>query len=316
MSYQYSHVQVGGRAALRVTGSFPIAQIGNDGQFLNGLFIQGSGTSPAFYACCADIAPYEIAGAATNATPLPAVPTQGAWISPHLPLLSLAFDRYRMQSLKFIYEPQSTAVISDRLVFAWTDDPSHPFLSSSGVYGQPSLGRKTPSQLQLLVTPDSMPFMPWKRWSLPVPVAQDERFLFSGSAQNGPDQNLINRFACFGAFSCVASTSDATTPVPVIYGILYAQMVLDLFDPVPIVSSVPLMIAQMHEMRNGLRAPSLSSTTVETKVTFREESKTPVNSDDYVLPPIPPSLVRGQAYSLPPPLSSSSSLPSLHTPRR
>jgi hypothetical protein len=220
-----------GRNTLRVSTTVPICEIGNDTNN-NGLLLQGAGTAAAFTATVCDVTPYDfsLSAIATGSTP---TGKQGSWISPHVPLLALAFDRYVMSSVTFHYEPQSAATVADRLIFAWTDDPCHPFLSASQ-----TVGGTLPSQLELLVTQDSVAFMPWKDWSLKVPVSKDERFMYdlADASQN------TSRFYDFGSMSCVGSAGPSAT----IYGVLYISMVIDFFDPVPIVSSVKTLVTELH----------------------------------------------------------------------
>jgi hypothetical protein len=244
----YSAVSVAGMAGMRVSATVPICEIGNDA-FNNGLFVQGSGTNAAQSSTTCSLAPYEMVST-QNATSVPNFFLSN-WISPHVPLLAVAFDRYRAVSLQFHYEPQSAATVADRLVFAWTDDPGHPFLSTAGSF----IADATPTQLQLLVTKDSVAFMPWKDWSLTVPVATDMRFLNLPSADLGSgDLDLDtaeSRLALFGSMSCVGSAAPSTA---IQYGVLYATLVLDLFDPVPIVSSVNALLVSIAGHRKSRRA--------------------------------------------------------------
>lgn len=229
----YSTVSNKGRNAMRVHSCVPLCEIGND-PFLNGFYIQSpAGAGPAL---AANLNPYEMPLAAQAITGPSIASFQGSWISPHIPLLALAFDRYAVVSLEFCYEPQSTATTADRLVFAWTDDPSHPFLSADSMVESSTV----PSQLELLVTQDSVAFMPWKSWTLRVPVSTDERFMYP--VLSTPSA----RFSDFGCMTCVAS---ATVTEAVQYGILYCSMVIDFLDPVPIVQSVNALLTSLHEQR-------------------------------------------------------------------
>jgi hypothetical protein len=266
----------------------PLCEIGNDLNN-NGLFIQGSTPTTA---SVANLNPYSIPSLLSATATTPSITSGGSWISPHLPLLALAFDRYVCHTLEFCYEPQSTATTEDRLVFAWTDDPAHPFLSAIG-----SLGASTPSQLELLVTEDSVAFMPWKAWQLKVPVAKDQRFLFDQpiSEEGEPSQA---RFTDFGSFSCVGSAAPTTT---VQYGILYINIVLDLFDPVPIVSSVATLISDLRRVRTHHKSKQRRlGTDLSPSLEVKSESKIPIDQlhprvaktmmiDDYVVTPTPTS---------------------------
>jgi hypothetical protein len=121
-----------------------------------------------------------------------------------------------------------------------------------------------------------MAFMPWKEWNLSVPVAKDMRFLYAADAES--------RFFHFGAMNCIASTTNVT-PAPVIYGVLYVRMVIDLFDPVPIVSSVNALLSSASLFRTRRIAsstPPPSITIASTKPATASppsESKEPLPLD-------------------------------------
>lgn len=245
MAVSYSSLSASSMSGLRVVCTVPICEIGNDSKFNNGLFVQGAGTSSASFSTVANMLPYEMSAVAgiTGGPPIPGnLGMKASYISPHLPLLALAFDRYKMNSLTFHYEPQSTSTVSDRLVFAWTDDPNHPFLSASASYNG-----VVPTQLQALVTPDSVAFMPWKQWSLKVPVSREPHFLYDqGNTIGTGGETDTSRLYSFGAMTCVASAVGGD---PIQYGVLYATISIDLIDPVPIVKSISTLVASMHDLR-------------------------------------------------------------------
>jgi len=295
--------------------------------------LQGSGVAAANYASVADLVPYEISES-INATAASPNTQTNSWISPHVPLLSLAFDKYAMVSLAFHYEPQATAIVSDRLVCAWTDDPSHPFLSASGA----AAAATVPSQLQLLVTKDSVAFMPWKSWTLRVPVSKDTRFMYSTAAEDsGGTDASPDRFYSFGSLSCVGSAAPATS---IVYGILYVSLVMDLFDPVPIVSSVNALVEALHAARRHHKRPirrfkSVAAPTpppggpsVETKSStgkrfaVHSDGSAVADDEDWNSPLEPPLLVRqlglasGRPAPLVPPTPSSSTSSNSTTARR
>jgi len=225
-SVSYTSSVVDGRPALRVTACQPLCQIGNDAHN-NGLYLAGAGTFPAT-STVASLSMYSIPESVYATSSVPAEVTNLAWISPHIPLMAQAFDRYRVHDLEFIYEPQASATNGDRMVFAWTDDPQHPFLSTATL-------AIVPNQLQQLVTPDSVAFMPWKPWRLRVPVARDSRFMYDSTTTAVDPQTA--RFSQFGCMSCVGSLAPSMTTQ---YGILYIRITADLFDPVPIVTGAAL----------------------------------------------------------------------------
>jgi len=240
----YSSVIVNGQSGLRVTADVPLCQIGSDGEG-NALQIINSGGTSSFVTSIG-LNPYLLPlTAAWNGTAFVGA-TSARWISPHIPLLSVAFDRYRMVSMGLNYEPQATATLEDRLTLAWTDDPAHPFLSPLGILNTSTVAR---TQLDLLVTKDSVAFMPWKPWSLRLPVATDSRFLYDNVAATSLP---TNRFSQFGALSCISAVPP--TEGTATYGILYIRTCIDLFDPVPITHGGALT-ANIHAHKLLLRQP-------------------------------------------------------------
>jgi hypothetical protein len=255
----YRSVVVNGRQALQIHASVPICEIGNDSKYGNGLHVQ-SLTSTPIDCQLASLNPYQMVVTGNTSTYLTA-PAQASWVSPHVPLLATAFDRYQADSLVFHYEPQSTSTVSDRLVFAWCEDPLHPFLSANGAYG---FGTSTSlTQLQQLVTADSVAFMPWKPWSLKCPVSRDIKYLYDTNTgdETQTRETSSARFTEFGSFSCVASAVGGD---PIQYGVLYAEVILTLIDPVPIIQKLGAAPGQIMRM---LR--SRPAVPVETKAPIR-----------------------------------------------
>jgi len=273
MTLSYSSGMVGGRSSLKISACVPLCEVGNDA-FNNGLFIQHSTT--AFYASTAQLDPTAIPNtlSASATTPIPVAASN--WISPHVPLLSVAFDRYRITGLTFHYEPQSTTTVADRLVFAWTDDPVHPFLSPfSGL---------VPPQLDLLVTQDSMAFAPWKPWSLQLPVSSEPKYLYQPDS-SGP--SVSDRFSAFGCFSCVGSAAPSSQ---ILYGILYASVQMEFFDPVPIVAAPVLSNFLSHRAR--FRKPESKEEKKEDSLSIRSLRSVDRGEMEFsTLPPSPQSRV-------------------------
>jgi len=309
MSVKYTNAVINGRPGLRVSASVPLCEIGNDSSGQNnGLFIQNS--AGAFYASTASVSPYQITLAtqllsSTTAT----IFSKSSWISPHVPLLALAFDRYCIDSLQFQYEPQATSTFNDRLVFAWTDDPAHPFLAPTVTNDGITL---PPTQLETLVTPDSVAFMPWKQWKLSVPVSKEPRYLFDLEGTGiGPVVGAnVSRFSEFGAINCVCSVPQTVAQV---YGILYANIQLCLFDPVPIVSTSVIPTLMSHRMgfkRARVRTESKEEKRDKPALPFSVRDLEPVAPHDdefqFVTPRAPPS--RPSSTSSSSILRSSSSL--------
>jgi hypothetical protein len=218
---------------MRISATVPICQIGDSGTYNNGLFFMVGTTAVSASSACTSVLGFPLS--VTNSSS-PSVQDNGTMVSPHVPLLALAFDKYSMRSLTFHYEPQAATSVSDRLVFAWTEDAAHPFLSP---YDFVTQAAQVPTQLQLLVTKDSVAFAPWRPWSLKVPVDPTPRFTFEPTSSGDILTAADVRLSTFGAMSCVSSAGSSA-----VYGILYASMVLDLIDPVPLfqTANIPLLL--------------------------------------------------------------------------
>jgi hypothetical protein len=148
------------------------------------------------------------------------------YISPVFKLIAKAFVRYRVDSCEFLYEPQSTATVEDRLVFAYASDPLHPRIMAN-----------TPSnsnQANLLALSDSIAFMPWKSWVMDVSSEVKQDLLYTFNQSLGVSDNRFNMFGCIG---CVSSTLfEGTTVAPRIYGILYARLTFEFVEFCPLIS--------------------------------------------------------------------------------
>lgn len=159
------------------------------------------------------------------------------YLSPAVSLISNAFTRYRMRKLQFIYEPQSSTIVQDRTVFAYAEDPRHPLFYAPNDASQLSSGK-------LLALSDSIAFAPWRSWSLDVSKSVTQNLMYTAIVDTSPylgqPQLSDQRFSMFGTIGCV--TSNTTYTGPVIYGILYARMEVDLVEFCPIVQTaiVPL----------------------------------------------------------------------------
>jgi len=210
--------------SLRVTVTLPFCQIGTDAHN-NGLQInnRSGGVSNA---SVASVNPVFLAGATKTAS----TPTGfgGNWLSPQLSLMAYAFDRYRMTALEWVYEPQATTSVDDRLVLAYTDDPDHPIVGAN--WDSSSTPTTTPTQTDLLITPDSVAFAPWMPWVLRCPVERiDDKYVATSGAA-GSIGGAQGRLAFHGNVACVAFSATPAT-----YGILYCRATYDFSDPVPTV---------------------------------------------------------------------------------
>lgn len=154
------------------------------------------------------------------------------YLSPVFQLLSNVFTRYRVLKCKFIYEPQSATTVADRLVFAYANDPQHPLVQQA---------QATATQSKLLACQDSVAFMPWRSWELDVSsnVKQDLLYTYNQSTTTSAD----NRFNMFGSMGCVPSVTYTSTQLPIIYGILYAELTFEFIEFCPLLTSFTPVIA-------------------------------------------------------------------------
>lgn len=141
------------------------------------------------------------------------------YISPVFKLLGNCFVRYQIKGLKFIYEPQSTTTVEDRLVFAYANDPNHPMIGPGS------------SQANLLALSDSVAFAPWKGWSLDVTTEVSQNLLYTASLTNSP---LDDRFIKFGAIGCLGTFVPTVITTPTVYGILYARLTIEFREFCPL----------------------------------------------------------------------------------
>jgi len=154
------------------------------------------------------------------------------WINPVWELISAAFVRYKVTSMKFHYMPQSASTVSDQLVFAFANDPLHPLIGLlGGVDGE--LTNEV-----LLALADSIPFMPWREWELDVSdsLRLDQPFYV---AENISVANLSDgllayseqlRLSQAGVFAC----TNAGTTVANTYGVIYLESDIELMEFCPV----------------------------------------------------------------------------------
>jgi hypothetical protein len=214
--------------SLIVKSTLPFCQIGND-SFNNGLVAFDNASTFADRTCTSLLMnPVSLLANEENKSG-PADFT-ATWLSPQLTLMGSAFDRFRLTSLEWVYEPQATTAVADRLVLAYSDDPNHPILGSNGT-------PQVPTQTQLLITPDAVAFAPWLPWSMTVPVERiDDKYVFA----NGPGSADV-RVGYNGVVCCRGSAEPAT---PIVYGILYARCTYEFSDPVPVGTKVSKLLLQ------------------------------------------------------------------------
>jgi hypothetical protein len=218
---------------LMVSAQVPLCFIGNDA-FFNGFAVAtGAGTSAP--AAVMLLNPQQLRSSQKDAAD-PPTGVNGRWLSPQLALIALAFDRYRVRKFGLCYEPQAATDVADRLVLAYAEDPSHPVLS--GIVG--GSFSSVPTQTDLLITPDSVAFAPWKQWEIDLPVENTEGEYFMTGGSSVAD---TNRFSQHGVIACRATS---VTAAPIVYGILYAKVVYEFIDPTPVVQSVAPVPLQVN----------------------------------------------------------------------
>jgi hypothetical protein len=167
------------------------------------------------------------------------------YISPVFLLIGSSFVRYKVEKLSFIYEPQSTTTVADRLVFAYANDPNHPLITD--------VNTNSANQENLLALSDSVAFAPWRSWTLDVSSEVTQNMLYTYDQSQGLTDN---RFTLFGSIGCVASKIPTSELDPPIYGILYAKIAFEYIEFCPIVRGItPAMLK--HYKAKGFRARCL-----------------------------------------------------------
>lgn len=151
---------------------------------------------------------------------------QDAYLSPVFDLIASAFTRYEVKSLKFHYEPQSSATTTERLVFAFAPDPLHPI-----IYDQSS------TVDTLLAVSDSVAFAPWRTWTIDVTDKMDKTLYYTYSDPSVAGGTFSDRFSDFGSIACV--TSDTATATNTSCGVLYMEIDVELVEFCPIINVNP-----------------------------------------------------------------------------
>jgi hypothetical protein len=163
------------------------------------------------------------------------VKTAADFVSPVFDLISSSFVRYRMRGLRFHYLPQSAATTSERLVFAFAEDPLHPLVQ------QPVAA---PLSSNLLAVADSIPFAPWLNWSMDVShrLANTTYYTYSDPITTNA---FTERFSDFGVIGCVTDTVSATSAIG---GVLYMEVVVELLEFCPISVTRPSSVAMAAKL--------------------------------------------------------------------
>lgn len=181
-------------------------------------------------------------------------PTSGIvavdYVSPVFDLLASAFTRYRISKLIFHYEPQCAATTTERLVFAFAEDPVHPILWDTTPF---------PTQNSLLAVSDSIAFAPWRSWSMDVTSRLPKKdLLYTFSDRSTVLETLANRFSDFGVISCVTSSASGANTA---CGVLYMECEIELVEFCPISVTRP---ASKHLAKRFGGASSSSDEDTET----------------------------------------------------
>jgi hypothetical protein len=161
-----------------------------------------------------------------------------AFLSPVFDLIASAFVRYRIRKLIFHYEPQSSSSSTERLVFAFANDPVHPVLWNA----------TPPTQAALLALSDSRAFSPWAPWSMDVSnkISKDELYCYSEPSTTV--SSFVERFSDFGVISCVTSSvSGSNTPC----GVLYMESEIELIEFCPISVTRPSALTKICDKANN-----------------------------------------------------------------
>lgn len=168
------------------------------------------------------------------------------YLSPVYDLIASAFVRYKVKKLVFHYEPQASATDSQRLVFAYANDPLHPILWNATI----------PTQASCLALADSIAFMPWRAWSMDVTHRLGDNTFFTFSDSSTTVTEFVERFSDFGVISCI--TSENSVGAPVVGGVLYMEAVIEFSEFCPISVTRPSSLQKMARkaLKHGARSIS------------------------------------------------------------
>jgi len=181
------------------------------------------------------------------------------FLSPIYDLIASAFVRYRVLSCKFHYAPQLTTTVEGRLVFAFANDPTHPLILPPVT---------AMSQSNLLALADSMPFAPWRPWSMDVTSSiQVDNKYYTYTPETSTTVEVI-RFDNFGSIGLIISDTGLTIGPAANYGILYMELETELqeFCPVSLIRpSLYKKIKSTHKVdKKGKKEKSLIPSKVRT----------------------------------------------------
>lgn len=197
-SLSFSAVRLGDRIGCRITGNVPFITVGAEVTSGDG-FVTRTGSR------------YDL---------LAFSPVNAAFLCPQLARLASCFTQYRWTSLGFKYNAMGSTASAVRLCFAYSADYLSPALTTGAGYEKYNY---------MLTTQNSQVFSPWMDWSMSVPGQQELCYVATFS-----DTIAANsRQSYGGVIACVSDSDPGTTYT---YGVISLAFVLDLFDPVPLVT--------------------------------------------------------------------------------
>jgi len=150
-----------------------------------------------------------------------------SWINPVWELIASAFVRYQIRKMTLEYMPQSASTQSDQLVCAFANDPLHPVIGIPPIL---TMGYSLTNQ-QLLGLSDSVPFMPWREWSMDLTPAYKNDQPFFVARGDYPAEPSSLRFSDAGV---IAVTNSGTATSPLTYGVLYLKSEIEFLEFCPI----------------------------------------------------------------------------------
>lgn len=184
------------------------------------------------------------------------------WTSPVFDLIASAFVRYRVRKLIFHYEPQAAATTTERLVFAFAEDPMHPALWNATI----------PTQSSLLALSDSIAFAPWRGWSMDVTESLGDTLMYTFTDPSTTVASFAERFSDFGVMSCITSSVSGTLSK---CGILYAEMEIELEEFCPISLTAPSSAKRLRaklegvESKGGYSVPEMAKAVSEDQGAYK-----------------------------------------------
>jgi putative flippase GtrA len=168
-----------------------------------------------------------------------------SYITPVFDLIASAFVKYKVHKLVFHYEPQSAATTTERMVFAFAEDPMHPVLWNATL----------PTQDTLLGLADSIAFAPWRSWSMDVSHKLSRNEFYTFTDPSTTVASFAERFSDFGVMSCITSATDTTQ---ISAGVLYVETIVELMEFCPISVTLPASKFLSSKFSEGSASTSYS----------------------------------------------------------